>query len=357
MRTVFRGKRISGILGVLPERSVDFEEEVGNYAFPPRQTLRLQKVMGYQSHRLVKDTTATSDLCRAGLGHILHKGWLRREEIGGLVVATTCPDHLIPPVSNLVQGALGLDREVMCVDLSQGCVGFLLGVIQAMMMLEHIPDRKVVVLAADVLSRRTSPRDRNSFPLVGDGAGIAVVENCPGAGEVHTVLYNDGSRGDALRIPAGGSRMPSTPRTAALRDEEGDGNFRALDHLVMNGSDVFSFVQAEVPPLIEETLSWAGLGKEEVDWYLFHQPNRFMLRKLAEKLGLPYEKVPMDLVESFGNSSSACIPILAAKDLSRQLREGSPQCCLAAFGSGLSWGAMTMRLGPLDFCQLLETDL
>lgn len=357
MKTVFHGKRISGLLGVLPERSVDFEEEVGNYTFPPKQTLRLQKVMGYKRHRVVKETTATSDLCCAGLGYLLDRGWLRREEIGGLVVATTSPDHFIPPVSSIVQGRLGLGPEVMCLDISQGCGAFLVGTIQALMMLDHLAGKKVVVMAADVLSRRTSPQDRNSYPLIGDGAGIGVVERDPRAGDIHAILYNDGSLGDALQIPAGGSRMPSTPETAVLRDQDGDGNLRALDHLVMKGADVFTFVQTRVPPLVEETLAYAGLGKEDIDWYLFHQPNRFMLRKLAEKLGIPYEKVPMNLVEEFGNSSGACIPILAAHNLSRELREGRFRCCLSAFGSGLTWGAMTMELGELDFCENILSDL
>lgn len=356
MKTVFRKKKISGLLSIVPETVVRFEDEVDNYTFPTKQTLRLQRVMGYKQHRIAKDSTATSDLCCAGLSYILERGWLRKEEIGGIVVATSLPDHFIPPVSSVIHGKFALGQEVMCVDVSQGCTAFFLGLIEAFMLLDHMPDKKVLVFAADVLSKKVSKQDRNSYPLVGDAAGIAVVENDERADDSYTILYNDGTLRDALVIPAGGSRMPCTPETAVLRDTDGDGNLRALDNLVMKGSDVFTFVQTKVPPLIEETLQYAGVAKEEIDWYLFHQPNKFMLCKLAEKLKIPYEKMPMNTVEEFGNSSGACIPVNITYNLAGTMKNQQSRCCVSAFGSGLSWGAMVMTLGEMDFCEMLVSD-
>lgn len=151
--------------------------------------------------------------------------------------------------------------------------------------------------------------------------------------------------------------MPCTQETAVLRDVDGDGNLRALDNLVMKGSDVFNFVQTKVPPLIEETLRYAGVGREEIDWYLFHQPNKFMLRKLAEKLDVPYEKMPMNIVEEFGNSSGACIPVTVTYNLAEEMKTRLFKCCLSAFGSGLTWGAMVTDLGKMDFCEMLISNL
>lgn len=357
MKTIFHNKKIAGILSVVPQMTVRFEDEVENYTFPAKQTLRLQKVMGYKQHRIVKESTATSDLCCAGLEYMLEKGWIKKEEIGGVVVATTMPDHFIPPVSSIIHGKFGLEKDCACVDISQGCVAFFWGLLEAFMLLEHMEGKKVLVFAADVLSKKVSKKDRNSYPLVGDAGGIAVVENSPDAHDIHAVLRNNGGRGDALKIPAGGSRMPCTPETAVLNDLDGDGNLRALDNLVMRGADVFNFVQTEVPPLIEETLQFAGMGKEEIEWYLFHQPNKFMLRKLAEKLGVPYEKMPMNTVEEFGNSSGACIPVNITYNLADMMKDRLSRCCVSAFGSGLTWGAMTMELGEMDFCEMLVSDL
>lgn len=356
MKTIFRNKKISGLLSVLPATTVKFEDEINNYTFPPKQTLRLQKVMGYKQHAIVKETTATSDLCLAGLEYILQKGWLKKEEIGGIVVACSYPDHFIPPVSMIVQGKLDLPEDVYCVDISQGCVGFLMALTQGFMLLNHMKDKKVVVISADVLSKKVSKQDRNSFPLIGDAAGIAVIENCEEENEIFTIIRNNGSMGDALTIPAGGSRMPSSAETAKLVDKDNDGNLRSLDNLTMKGSDVFTFVQTKVPPMIDEVLEYAGITKEDIAYYLFHQPNKFMLKKLAEKIGVPYEKVPMNVVEEFGNSSGACIPVCATFNIADLLKGEKQKYCLSAFGSGLTWEAMLMDIGRLDFCEMLVSD-
>lgn len=356
MKTIFKNKQISGVLGVLPNTEIAFEDEVNNYNFPPKQTLRLKKIMGYKTHRVVKETTSTADLCIAGISHILENGWLSKEDIGAIVVATTSPDHFIPPVSNIIQGHFGLGKDVVCLDISQGCVALVMGMVEGLMLLEHIDNKKVIVCAADVLSKKVSKKDRNSYPLIGDGASIVVLENCDKNTFVHTIVYNDGSKGDVLMIPAGGSRMPSTDETRELRDFENDGNLRSLDNLTMKGADVFNFVQVEVPPLIEEILEYSGNSKESIDAYIFHQPNKFMLQKLAQHLDLPFEKVPMNLVENFGNSSGACIGINMAFNYRNELMQKQLKCCLSAFGSGLTWAAMILDIGKLDFCELFVAD-
>lgn len=150
--------------------------------------------------------------------------------------------------------------------------------------------------------------------------------------------------------------MPSTPETAVLT-EQGDGNIRSLDHMHMDGSGVFSFVQTEVPPLIQYMLSETGESVESIEYFLFHQPNRFMLQKLAEKAKIPEEKLPMNLVETYGNPSGASIPLTAALNLREGLLETSYRCCFSAFGSGLAWGGMVLDFGKLDHCEMIESDL
>jgi 3-oxoacyl-[acyl-carrier-protein] synthase-3 len=163
----------------------------------------------------------------------------------------------------------------------------------------------------------------------------------------------DGKRSEALIIPAGGLRMPSTPETAALEDV-GDNNLRAKDHLKMDGSAVFNFVQTEVPAIIEEVLKSSGVAQESVDYFLCHQPNRFMLQKLADKMKLPHQRMPNNVVERFGNSSGATIPIAIIINMAEQVRNGGCQVCFAGFGVGLTWSAMVMRLANLNFCELVD---
>ncbi len=355
METWFKGKRITSMLGILPEKVGYFDDEVDNYSFPAKQTMRLKKVMGYKQHRLAKETSTVSDFAVYGLNHMLEKNWVNKEEIGAVITFTLCPDHFVPHISNIVQAKCGLSTDVICMDIAQGCCGFVLGLMQSFMLLEHLGDKKVVLINGDVLSHKISKRDRNDYPLIGDGTAITVVEN-GGDQDIYYEMHNDGGRGDALKIPAGGFRMPSSSETAVMVDQ-GDGNFRSLDNMHMDGSGVFNFVQIEVPPMIENAFAKARKNKDDIDWYLFHQPNKFMLQKLSQKAEIPEEKLPMNLVENFGNLSGACIPMTAIYNIKDDMLSKSLNCCLSAFGSGLAWGLMFMNIGPLEHCEMIESNL
>ena len=356
MDATFKGKRISGILSILPETESLFDDEVGNYDFPPRQTLRLKKIMGFNKHRLAKEGSTASAFCIAGLNYLLDSGKIKKEEIGAVVVVTLSPDYFLPQISNIIHGECGLGKDVLCMDIPQGCCGYLLGLFQSFMVLEHMWDKKILLFNTDVLSHKVSKQDRNDFPLIGDATTISIIENVADDGSIYFRLLTDGLRRNALMIPAGGFAMPSSSETAQMEVAE-DGNKRCLDNLHMNGAEVFNFVQTEVPPMIDMMFSDYDLKKEEIDYFLFHQPNKFMLQKLTEKIGIPQEKCFMNIVENYGNPSGASIPVNIALNLKDRLLDNRYLCCLAAFGSGLTWGAVIMELGDMEFCEEIITDL
>jgi 3-oxoacyl-[acyl-carrier-protein] synthase-3 len=221
------------------------------------------------------------------------------------------------------------------------------------MLLDQESVRRVALVNADVLSRKVSRKDRNSYPLVGDAAVITLLERQHSFGPIYANMKVDGTRSDVLIIPAGGFRMPSTAETAKMEDA-GDNNFRAKDHLCMDGSGVFNFVQVEVPPMIEQLFSYAGVKDDDVDWYIFHQPNRFMLHKLADKMKIPYKKMPSNVVEHYGNSSGTTIPVAMVHNLSKKLVSETMHFCIAGFGVGLSWASMYLKIGNLRFCEMME---
>lgn len=356
MQTTFYGKKISSILGVLPEQEVFFEDEVGNYSFPEKQTLRLKRVMGYKKHRISKKESSASDFAIYGLRHMLEEKWIDKEEIGAVIVVTLCPDYFVPHISTIVQGELGLDEDVICMDIAQGCCGFLLGLFESFLLLEHMKDKRVVLINVDILSHKVSERDRNDYPLIGDAATITVIENSDEKNEIYYEMHMNGSMGDALKIPAGAFKMPSTAETGIMRDI-GDGNYKSLDHMHMDGSAVFNFVQTKVPPMLKHALSETNNSVDDIDYYLFHQPNKFMLQKLAQKVGISFEKMPMNLVENYGNPSGASIPLVTIHNLQEQLKDNKYNCCFSAFGSGLAWGAIIMEFGRLKHCEIIVSDL
>jgi 3-oxoacyl-[acyl-carrier-protein] synthase-3 len=311
------------------------------------------KVMGYDKHRIVDGPVCASDLVCFGMEHLFASGTLARDGCDALIVVTQSPDYIMPPTSSVIQGRLGLKQDVFCLDINQGCAGFLIGLFQAFSLLEQPAVRKVALVNVDVLSRKTSPRDRNSYPLVGDAASVAIVERSPDGTPIHANIKMDGTRCEALIIPAGGLRLPCSAETAILEDD-GEKNLRAKDNLRMDGTAVFNFVQVEVPPMIQDLLQTAQARMEDVDYFLFHQPNRFMLQKLADGMKVPYEKMPSNIVERYGNSSGVTIPMAIVHNLRERLLGGSIRACLAGFGVGLTWSSMLMRLGPLDFCELID---
>lgn len=357
MIATFKEKKVSAILGVLPETISYFDDEVNNYTFPPKQTMRLKRIMGFESHRLAKENSFASDFCLYGLKKLLTEKVIEKEDIGAIIVVTLSPDYFLPQISNIVQGELDLPEDVICIDIAQGCCGYLIGLMEAFLLLDKIVDKKVVLCNVDVLSKKVSSRDRNDFPLIGDGAAITIVENDKTADQIHYLLKMDGKRRRALHIPAGGFKRPNSPETGKLYDV-GDGNLRSLDHMHMDGAEVFNFVQKEVPPCIDELLKQARVVKDEIDYYLFHQPNKFMLEKLREKLRVPEEKFFNNLVSKYGNPSGVSIPLVIADNLAKEMTgDKTYTCCLSAFGSGLAWGGMVMSFGKMKYCNLVESNL
>src|SRR5262245_18323412 len=353
MNFTFHRKRISGILTVLPSNERLFVEEMKNYNFPEARSLKLKEVMGYDKRRLVESGVGVSDLSVFGLQKLFERGLLRPDEIDALLVVTICPNYFMPPTSNIMQGCLGLNQDMLCLDLNQAYAGFVTGLIKAFLLLEQPAVRKVVLINADVLSRKASPKDRNIYPLIGDAAAITVLGRDSKDSVIHANVKADGARSESLIIPAGGLRLPSTQETAVLEDV-GDNNLRAKDHLRMDGSAIFNFVQVEVPPMIQNLLAEAKVSIEDVDYFLCHQPNRFMLQKLADKMKIPQSKMPNNVVEHFGNSGGATIPIAITFNLAAEVKSERCLACLAGFGGGLAWASMLTRLGDLTFCEMID---
>jgi 3-oxoacyl-[acyl-carrier-protein] synthase-3 len=353
MRLNFTNKKITCILSILPENEILFEDEIENYNFSVNQSLKLKSVMGYDKKRVVLDGVTSSDLCITGIEYLIKEGVLIKEEIDAIIFVSQSPDFIMPPTSNIIQGKLQLKEDMICLDINQGCAGYIIGLIQSFMLLEQDAINKVILLNADVLSPKVSKKDRNSNPLIGDGAAITIIEKSTEDTNIFCSLKMNGLGAFALHIPAGGSRMPITEETGEL-SEDVHGNLRSKNHLVMKGDEVFNFVQAEVPDLIYDVLDYSKMDKDDIDYYLFHQPNKFMLNKLADKIGIARDKMPSNIVENFGNASGATIPINITFNISEEIREMSLKVCFSGFGVGLTWGAIIMNINKNTYINTIN---
>lgn len=354
MNFKFNNKKITGILSVVPKNTVKFEEEIDNYNFSKKQSMKLKEIMGYGEHRIAEKNTCVSDLCVFGLKYLFNKGLLKKDEIDVLTLMTTTPDYFMPPTSNVIQGELGLAQDIICLDVNQGCVGFLVGLFQAFSFLEQEEINKVVLLNADVISGKVSKKDRSGYPLIGDAAAITIIEK--DSNRNNKIIGNikmDGSKYDAIIMPAGGLKIPYSNETS-IEKVDSDGNVRSLNDMNVDGKVIFDFIQKEVPPMIDDLLREAETTKNKVDYFMFHQPNKFILERLADKMEISYDKMPNNIVGKFGNSSGVTIPVDLTYNLGDKLMNNSYNICLAGFGVGLAWSSMLLKMGGLSFCRMIE---
>lgn len=354
MRATIPNVRIRGICATVPEAVYRFEDELKEFPFPEKSSRRLGRVMGFREHRIADARTTPCDLASFTLNHIFTKGYASKDALQGLIVVAQMADHPCPGNSKVIHGQLGLPQTTYCADMYENCIGFISGLYAASCQIAAGAADELALVVTDGAACYANKLDRNTYPLCGDAAGVAVISRSDNPEDrLHFVFRNDGSRRDAILVPAGGCRMPATPETAIpVKDEMG--NTRSLNDTHMDGTAVFQFVMAEVPQLVDELCAYSGIAKENFEYHLTHQPNRFMLEKLADLMNVPREKLFNNIGEYFGNSSSATIPVNIAYNLGEKLKSENPLVCLSAFGAGLSLAAAAGHIGNLDFCELIE---
>jgi 3-oxoacyl-[acyl-carrier-protein] synthase-3 len=236
-----------------------------------------------------------------------------------------------PSTAAILADELGAG-EAGAYDLAAGCTGFMYGIAQAYGMVESGLSRRSLVIGADVLSKLMNFSDRSTCVLFGDGAGAVVVERAAGEGFLGFELGADGAGGKDLNLPAGGSRMPTTAETVAS----------GAHYVHMNGREVFKFATRVLVSSAQDVLEQCDLSIEDVDVYVPHQANVRIIDHAVTKLGIPKEKVIVN-VDRYGNTSSASIPLALAEAVSSGRLKQGDMVLMTGMGAGLTWGSAVMR--------------
>jgi 3-oxoacyl-[acyl-carrier-protein] synthase III len=209
--------------------------------------------------------------------------------------------------------------------------------------------RKVLILNGETRSRVYSPKDRKTAFLFGDAGVAALIEKGDRFSESFFSLNTDGARESLIKIKAGGYRYPSSVESLAERVVDDHGNIRNDEQGYMDGESVFNFVAREVPKDIRRVMAFSGCSESQIDYYVFHQANRFMNDFLVKKLKLPPVKV-LSTIEKYGNTSSVSVPLTIISEL-KGASERDMKLCLSAFGVGLSWASAIIAL---QHCRLSD---
>ena len=291
-------------------------------------------------HVAAKDETAL-DLGFRAARSLLDEADCDVGKVDVLLFCTESPEYFLPPSACLLQDKLHLPTSCAAFDYNLGCSGFTYGLWLAKALIESQSAKNVLLVVSETYSKYCSPNDLVTATIFGDAGAAAWISADPEGSMAEigpSILGTDGRGGQHLIVPAGAARRSRTAATAVPQCDA-KGNSRCDDQLYMNGPEIYSFTLSAVQQAIQQLLDKIGLGWEDVDLYLLHQANRFMLEQLRRKMDLPPEKMPIDL-EDTGNTVSASIPILISRCQDRGILTAGQHCVLAGFGVGYSW-AMT----------------
>lgn len=287
---------------------------------------------GIHERRIAKENIAASDLGTEAARAALEDAKVRPEDIDLIIVATTTADHAFPSTACIIQKNLGLTNAA-AFDLSAACSGFVYGLATGSSFISSGAYEKVLVIGSEVFSKIVDWKDRNTCILFGDGAGACVLERCEeGYGILSFDLGADGTGGDYLVVPAGGSRMPSSHET--VEDK--------LHSVQMDGKEVFKFGARIMEKATRNALEKANLTTDDLDFLVPHQANIRIIDSAAKKLKLDKNKLCINL-EKYGNMSSASIPVSLEEVVkSNRIKKGDI-VVLVGFGAGLTWGSMAIK--------------
>lgn len=283
---------------------------------------------GIRERRIVKTGEATSDLATRAAERALLDAGVSAAEIDLIIVGTVTPDMMFPSVACLVQENLKAVNAA-AFDLTAVCSGFIYGLVTGSSFIKAGTYNKVLVIGAEALSTITNWADRNTAILFGDGAGAVVLgETSFGYGILGVDLGAEGLGGDLLKVPAGGSRMPASLETTS----------QGFHFIHMDGNEVFKFAIKVMGETVNKALENAKISAGAVDYLVPHQANLRIIQSAAKRLGLPMDKVIVNL-DKYGNTSAASIPLALDEGVKSGRIKHGDVIAVVGFGGGLTWGA------------------
>jgi 3-oxoacyl-[acyl-carrier-protein] synthase III len=315
--------KILGIHGHLPAK-VETNEDLAREN-PDWDMNRIAGKTGIVARHIAAADETASDLGYAAAAALLAKQIVPIGEIDYLIVGTQTPDHFLPSDACILQHRLGLGKHIGAFDYRLGCSGYVCGLQLAKALVETGAARNVLLITADTYSKFIHPQDRTVRALFGP-----------------FVTGTDGSMSQCLTVPAGAFRMPRSAETM-LEVRDASGSVRSQNDLYMDGQAIFSFALNTVPAAIKRLLAEAKLSLDSVDWWVFHQANRFMLENLVRCCGVPESKM-VYAMEQVGNTVSASIPLAIESYQNYGKIQPGQRLGLVGFGVGLSWNACIVRI-------------
>lgn len=320
----------------LPDHVVSNEAIVEE--FPEWSVEKIIDKVGVKQRHVSADGETAADLAEKVANKLFDEGQIDRNTIDFVILCTQSPDYFMPSTSCILQDRLGLRKDIGAFDINLGCSGYVYGLAVAKGLIAGGIAENVLLLTSETYNKYLHPRDKGNRTIFGDAATATIVST-DGFAEIGDFeLGTDGKGAENLIVKSGASRMPERQNDLVF---DKNGNPVSSDHLYMNGAQIFVFTQRVVPKVIEAVLAKGQLKQDDIDLFVFHQANRYMLDFLRKKMDIPEDRFYI-FIENVGNTVSNTIPICLVEAQNENRLKGNVLLC--GYGVGYSWGAALLKM-------------
>ena len=328
---------IKGISYYLPEKVVTNEELLQE--FPEWSVDKVAKKVGVNSRHLAGVSETAGDMAEKAARNLFAEYGVSPEEIDFILLCTQSPDYFLPSTACILQNRLGIPTSAGALDYNLGCSGCVYGMAMAKGLIAGGIAKNVLLLTAETYNKYLHPSDKSNRSIFGDGAAACLIST-EGMAEIGDFsLGTDGSGAEKLIVRTGAARYGKPTGKSEVDDE---GHTRYDDYLYMDGGGIFNFTLDAVPAMMKDILAKNSLTNDGVDYYVFHQANKFMLNTIRKVCVLPKDKFYVNLEET-GNTVSSTVMIALKQCLDAGIIHKGMSVMVAGFGVGLSWGGTILK--------------
>ncbi|WP_035650395.1 ketoacyl-ACP synthase III [Flavobacterium sp. ASV13] len=329
---------IKAISYYLPESILS--NELINQEFPEWEIEKISSKTGINSRHISADDEFSSDMAVKAANRLFEEHNIDKSTIDFLLFCTQSPDYFLPTTACIIQERLGLNTSIGALDFNLGCSGFVYGLSLAKGLISGGMAKNVLLITAETYSKFIHPKDKSNKTIFGDAGAATLITSEKGFCELDNFVFGtDGKGAENLIVKQGGLRYPVSSENEDISDEFG--NVRNDKNLYMNGTEIFNFTGEFVPQLTNSILEKSNLSKEDVDLFIFHQANKYMLNHLRKKIKIDEEKFFIAM-EDCGNTVSSTIPIALYEAQKQEKLTAVNNVILAGFGVGYSWAACNL---------------
>ena len=347
----FNNIRVAGVACAVPSNEV--KTESWKPRFGDEEVEKFMAMTGVRASHRTSEHQTCSDLGFRAAQELLIKKGIKAEEIGALIFSSHSPDYRRPSTAFVLQYRLGVPKEAVCYDISLGCSSLVVGM-QTIASIMNTGDIKYALLfVGDTAGKSVNMDDRSSAMLFGEAGAVMLLEKTDNEKDrINALIRSDGSGFKYMIVPGGGFRNLHAPDEPVMCE---DGNPRSLHNSFIQGTSVFTFTVFDVPKLIKDFWTQTHTTPEDYDCFAFHQANLYILKQIAKKTKIDFDKMPITL-DRYGNTSGASAIVSLCDRYGKSEKNKTIKVMACGFGIGISLGATSFEINTDDILPIFEDD-